>query len=84
MTTTALAGTTVNFNINIHSNGTASGAYSSVNLIAYDSSAIAGRICFPSTNTLQNAFKDTASSFSSAQSGDLGNFILDVKNVLYL
>ncbi len=84
MTTTAAAGNTVNFNINIDSSGTASGAWTSANFIAYDSSVIAGRICFPSSNALNNAFKDYTSSFSSIQSGDFGNFILDVKNVRYI
>lgn len=60
---------TVAFDFHINSDGSYTGSFTGTNLIAYDSSVAAGRICIPSTKTLTVAFKDYTSSFTSIQSG---------------
>lgn len=75
---------TVSVTVNIDSSGTATPAVWNTNSkLAYDSSVILDRICIPSTAAFTNALANYASSFASLQSGDLGNFIMDIKNVPY-
>lgn len=56
------------------------------NYLLYDSYSVLGRICIPTTAIFSNVFSTLSSSFTSAtSSGDLGNFISDIKNVqIYL
>jgi hypothetical protein len=69
--------------VNINSAGTASPTtWTTTAKLAYDSSLILERICIPSTAAFTNALANYASSFASVREGELGNFIMDIKNVL--
>jgi hypothetical protein len=81
-TTLTTSSGTITFTVQIDSSGTASGAFTSADYISYDSSVAFDRVCIPSTAALNGAFSTCTSAFSSLKEGDLGNFILDVKNVL--
>lgn len=82
-TALATSAGTKSVTINIDSSGTAtpSTAFATNDEIAYDSSVVFDRICIPSTAAFTGALASYASSFASLKEGELGNFIMDIKNV---
>lgn len=81
-TTLTHAAGTLTFTAQIASDGSSvSTPFSSAMQISYDSSVAFDRVCIPSTAAFNNALKDYSSSFASVKEGELGNFILDIKNV---
>jgi hypothetical protein len=77
----------VALNIQVDANGNPSSSTSSLSSsddIAYYSTIAAERVCVPTTSTFTTAFASFTSTFASIQQGELGNFILDVKNVTFI
>ena len=81
-TTLTHAAGTLTFTAQITSDGSSlSTPFNAAMQISYDSSVAFDRICLPSTAAFNNALKDYSSSFANLKEGELGNFILDIKNV---
>mgnify|MGYP000866639371 FL=1 len=77
-------GQTLTFTVFVNSTGSFSSVPTSSDQIGYDSELVISRLCLPTTTVFNNAFSTVTSAFASIQQGDLGNFIVDLKNVLCL
>ena len=72
-----------NYAVTIDSSGAYSVSPTTTDIIGYDSSALIGRICVPSSTVFSNAFSSYVTTFSTylSQNG-LSSFITDLENVL--